>query len=291
MAIAADAFNIVYQLFDSFQFLVLAALGLAIIFGMMGIINLAHGEFIMIGAYVTTFSARGGLPLPVAMLVGALATGLFGMAVERAVVRRFYGRPLDSIVATWAIGLILAQGTLIVLGPSVPGLSTPLGAFEVGAQSYSAYRLVLAAASVGLLFGLYLLLNATTFGLRVRATMQNPEMARALGVKTSRMYLLTFGLGSAVAGLVGGLYAPTMTIVPNFGATFIVQAFVTVIVGGADILIGTALAGAVLGAVNRLLAILFGQLSGQLGLLLMTILIVRLLPTGISGYLAGRRRG
>ncbi len=115
-------FGFLYQCSDAFAFLVLAASGLAVIFGMMGVINLAHGEFIMCGAYVTSATARVGLPLPAAILCGALAAGMIGLAVERIVVRQLYGRPLDTIVATWGLSLIATQGTLIVLGSSMPGI-------------------------------------------------------------------------------------------------------------------------------------------------------------------------
>ena len=119
-------FGFLYQCSDAFAFLVLAASGLAVIFGMMGVINLAHGEFIMCGAYVTSATARVGLPLPAAILCGALAAGTVGLAVERLVVRQLYGRPLDTIVATWGLSLIATQGTLIVLGSSMPGIGVPI---------------------------------------------------------------------------------------------------------------------------------------------------------------------
>src|SRR5690606_3977696 len=125
----------------AFAFLVIASMGLAVIFGMMGVINLAHGEFITCGAYVTVALARGGLPLPLAILGGALAAGLIGMVLERLVIRRLYARPLDSIVATWGLSMIATQGILIVLGSTMPGVGTPMGSFVVGSFSYSSYRL------------------------------------------------------------------------------------------------------------------------------------------------------
>lgn len=160
----STAFSILYQFGDAFAFLVIASAGLAVIFGMMGVINLAHGEFIMCGAYVTAAVARNGLPLPFAIVCGALVAGLIGVVLERLVIRRLYQRPLDSIVATWGVSLIATQGVLIVLGSTMQGVGTPLGSVTVGDLSYSIYRLVLMATAVALLLALYLLFYHTRYG-------------------------------------------------------------------------------------------------------------------------------
>lgn len=274
-----------YHFQDSFAFLVLAAVGLAVIFGMMGVINLAHGEFIMLGAYITAFTARAGLPLLLAIILAALCVGVVGAIVEILVVRRLYGRLLDTVAATWAIGLMLNQGMLIIAGPSSPGVSTPFGSFELAGSSYSYYRVTLFLAALGVIAGLYLLFMKTRFGLDSRATIQNPEVARSLGVNTPRIYTLTFALGSALAGLTGGLYAPTAAIVPQFGSSFIVEAFVTVIVGGANVLLGMPIAGAILGAINSFLGQTWGTYIARVGLLVATMFVIRVLPTGISGLI------
>ena len=278
-------FNALYQFQVSFSFLLLSAIGLAVIFGMMGVINLAHGEFMMLGAYITTIAATIGVPLVVAVLIAALGVGVVGAIVEILVVRRLYGRLLDSVAATWAVGLILSQGMLILTGPSMQGVSSPFGSFFVGQTSYSIYRVVLGIIAVVLLAVLYLVFMKTPYGLRARATIQNPSIAQALGVNTARMYTVTFALGSALAGLAGGLFALTATIVPYFGANYIVEAFVTVIVGGANALVGVPIAAALLGAINAALGTEFGLYIGRVGLLLTTIIIIRVLPDGISGLL------
>jgi urea transport system permease protein len=283
--VLATAFGFAYQFADAFAFLILSSIGLAVIFGMMGVINLAHGEFIMCGAYVTVLTARAGVPLPLAMLLGAAAAGVIGMLIEYFVIRRLYGRLFDSIVATWAISLIATQGMLIAVGPSIEGLKTPFGSFELGGLSFSWYRVLLPLVALAILVGLYLLFVKTPFGVRARATIQKPDMARALGVDTDRVYALTFGLGAALAGLTGALYAPTMTTVPTMGSAFIVQAFVTVVVGGADVLLGAAPAAAVLAFIQSLLTASYGQLIGQVGLLLTVIVVVRVLPRGVSGWM------
>ncbi|VVT07783.1 branched-chain amino acid ABC transporter permease [Rhizobium sp. EC-SD404] len=289
MEFLSSLFAAFYQFGDAFAFLVLSACGLAIIFGMMGVINLAHGEFIMCGAYVTVMATRAGIPLPLSILLGSLVAGIIGMALERLVIRHLYGRPLDTIVATWGVSLIATQGTLIVLGSTMQGVGTPLGSFVVGNLSFSTYRIVLIFAALAVLGGLYLLFNKTRFGILARATIQVSHMAEGLGVNTRHVYALTFGLGAALAGLTGGLYAPTMTMVPTMGATFIVEAFVTVVVGGADVFLGTAPAAVVLAVVKAGMTSWQGQLFGQIALLVAVILVIRLLPRGISGFILKER--
>lgn len=283
MELLGSLFAAFYQFGDTFAFLVLSACGLAVIFGMMGVINLAHGEFIMCGAYVTVMSTKAGLPLPLAIFTGALVAGLIGMLLERLVIRHLYGRPLDTIVATWGISLIATQGTLILLGSTMQGIGTPLGSFTLGALSFSFYRVVLMLAALAILAALYLVFNKTRFGILARATIQVPEMAKSLGVNTNYIYALTFGLGAGLAGLAGGLYAPTMTLVPTMGSSFIVESFVTVVVGGADVFLGTAPAAAILAVVKATLTSVYGQLFGQIGLLVAVILVIRVLPNGLSG--------
>ena len=289
MELLSLLFASLYQFGDAFAFLVLSACGLAVIFGMMGVINLAHGEFIMCGAYVTVFAARAGLPLPLAILTGSLFAGVVGIILERLVIRNLYARPLDSILATWGISLIASQSTLILFGPTMQGIGTPFGSFSLGGLSYSYYRLVLFAAAVLVLALLYIIFNRTRFGVLARATIQEPHMANALGVDTRKVYALTFGIGAALAGLTGGLYAPTMTMVPSMGATFIMEAFVTVVVGGADVLIGTAPAAAFLAVVKAGMTSWQGQLFGQIGLLIAVIIVIRVLPKGITGFILKER--
>ncbi|MBC8129496.1 MAG: branched-chain amino acid ABC transporter permease [Rhizobiaceae bacterium] len=289
MDVLYGAFTFLYQAGDAFAFLVLSACGLAVIFGMMGVINLAHGEFILCGAYVSTSAARMGMPLPFAILLGAAVAGLVGMALERLVIRHLYERPLDTIVATWGVSMIATQGTLILLGSTMQGAGTPLGSFVVGPYTYSVYRLVLFGAALLTLLCLWLVFTRTRFGTMARATIQVPHIAEALGVNTRLIYSLTFGLGAALAGLAGGLYAPTMTLVPTMGSAFVVEAFVTVVVGGADIFLGTAPAAAVLGIVKAALTSWQGQLFGQIGLLVAVIVVIRVLPRGISGWILRER--
>jgi len=278
-----EIFDIIYQFMDNFAFLILSAIGLAIIFGMMGIINLAHGEFIMLGAYITTLAATSGVPLILSIVLSVIGVGIFGWIVDRLIIHRLYGRTLDSVVATWGISLIMGQGMLILFGPSLEGVSTPLGSVSIAGGTYSVYRILLFVIALLVLVAMYWLFMHTKFGLYSRATMQKNEIAKTMGVNTNKMYSMTFMIGAAFAGLTGGLYASTMAISPSFGSGFLMPSFVTVIVGGANPLIGTALSGGILGVVNSLLDVVWGTFYGRLGLLLVAIIVIRLIPKGLSG--------
>jgi branched-chain amino acid transport system permease protein len=284
----ADLFSDFYQFADVFAFLILSAAGLAIIFGMMGVINLAHGEFIMCGVYVTSAVYHAGLPLPLAQACGAIVAGLIGMLLEVTIIRPLYSRPLDSLLVTWGISLVATQGTLIALGSTFPGIDTPGHSFSVGEYSFSSYRMVLFAASLCVLGFVYVLFMRTRFGVHARATMQNPGMAQALGVRKGFIYAVSFGIGTGLAGLCGALYAPTMNLIPTMGASFLVEAFVTVVVGGANVLLGTGPAAIALGAIRAGLNAWYGQVVGEIGLLIAVVLIIRVLPDGFSGWLTRR---
>lgn len=284
MLLLTDLLRLSGLLLTSFGTLVLAALGLAIIFGMMRIINLAHGEFIMIGAYSTAFSFHAGVPLWGAILVGGLVTGVVGIILERLIIRHLYDRLIDSMVATWGISLIFSQGMLVLLGPSYRGISTPFGPVGYGEFSMSLYRLLLAFVALGLLAALYLVYKYTKYGRHARATMQDEETARSLGVDTDRIYMVTFFIGSFVAGVAGGLFAPIISIVPTLGQSYIVEAFVTVIVAGPSVILGTLASAFSLSLVNAPASQLVGAFAGRVALLIAAILIIRVLPQGISGY-------
>ena len=286
----AEVFSFAYQFADVFAFLILSAAGLAIVFGMMGVINMAHGEFIMCGAYVTVGLVHGGFPLPLAQACGTLAAGLIGVAVEWSIVRKLYKRPVDSLLATWGLSLIVTQGMLLAAGSSVAGIGTPEGSFTVGPYTFSVYRMVLFAVAVAVLALIYFIFMRTRFGVHARATMQNASIAQATGVKVGKVYALSFGIGAALAGLCGAMYAPTMTLIPTMGAGFLVESFVTVVVGGANVLLGTAPAGILLAGVRTALNGWGGQIIGQIGMLLAVIVVIRLLPEGLSGWFKRRTR-
>jgi len=221
----------------------------------------------------------------VAVVVATIIVGLIGIVVERLVIRRFYGNRLNALVATFGLSLMLSQGTLLIFGPFLKGIRMPLGGFRVGEYSYATYLLVVAILAFVLLFALWLLFYRTRLGIDMRATMQNPDMARALGVNTSRIHTFSFALGAALAGLTGALYAPTTTIVPLFGTAFIAPAFITVVIGGgADPLIGALASSVLLSTVSTPLSSQYGTFAGRIGLMLAALIIMRFLPDGLSYY-------
>lgn len=283
-----EAAAFIYQFADTLAFLLLVSLGLAIIFGMMGVINMAHGELLTIGAYTMAALVRLGVPFALAVVLSGAVAGFAGLVLERLVIRKLYGKPAESILATWAISIGISQGLLIAFGPSIQGVGTPLGSVSAGPYSFSEYRIVLALLAGLLLLAIYLVFHRTWFGVQARATIADATMARAMGVNTHRIYAITFSAGCALAGIAGALYGPTMALVPNMGVSFVVPSFVTVIVGGASVLAGVAPAAAGLGLIQVVLSSLYGQLIGVVGLLLAVIVIIRFLPNGISGML-GRR--
>ena len=290
MDILSDIAALMYQYADSIALLALAAVGLIIIFGMMGVINMAHGEMMMIGAYATSFSYYAGVPAAVAVVLGGLGAGLAGIVLERLVIRRFYGQLLSSLVATWGLSLLLSQGALLALGPQIRTVPTPFGSFALGDLSFSYYRVFLCLVALALIAAVWLLFQYTSFGVRARATMENPRMARALGTDTNRIYALTFGLGTALAGVAGGLFALTATIGPFYGQSYTAQAFITVVVGGAaNIFSGLVASVLSLAAVKTVFMAQFNILIGHVAMLVLAIVVIRLMPAGISDWIEKRR--
>lgn len=276
--------NLLYEFTDSVAYLLLCALGLIIILGMMNIINLAQGELMMMGAYIATIAVGNGIPLPIAALLSFVGVGMIGIVMERLIIRRYYGRELGALVVTWAISVIVGQGALIVFGPSMPPIPIPLGSFAFGGFTYSAYRLVLIVVAGLLTFGLWALYNWTRFGLEARATMQNPVMARSLGINTDRVYMMTFGLGAALAGLSGAILAPLTYIAPLMGQQFVAPAFITVVIGGTSNVIGGALGSSTfLSMIQTPVGNFFGAYLGNIAMLFAALLVIRVLPQGMSG--------
>jgi branched-chain amino acid transport system permease protein len=287
--------SILYQFGTNAAFLLISAIGLIVILGMMRIINLAHGELMMMGAYTATIAFHRGIPFPIAAILSFLVVAVAGAILERLIVKRFYGRELGALVVTWGISLIMGQTTLVIFGPFMPAIAIPGGSFALGAFSFSVYWIALIVIAVLLLAALWWVYTRTSFGLQARATMQNPAMARALGVNTDRIYMLTFALGAGLAGFSGALMAPTVSIAPFMGQQFVAPAFITVVVGGAaNVLTGAAGSSLLLSLVKTPIGFLFGAFLGTVALLLAALIIIRLMPNGISAYLqrfADRRVG
>lgn len=264
--------------------LVLIALGLAIVFGMMRVINLAHGEFLMLGAYTAITAVSHGVNFYVAvLLVAPLTVGLIGLIVERLVIRHLYGRIIDTMLATWGLSLLFVGLITTVFGNTTTGISSPIGAVTVGNANVSGYKFFIIAVAVATIFLLMLLFKKTEFGLIARATMQNPNMAAAVGVDPKRTYAMTFALGAALAGLAGGIMAPITGIVPGIGTSFVAKAFITVIGGGASVMVGTLSASGIFGAVNQVASFVANPVLGEVAMLLAAVILVRLMPQGITG--------
>lgn len=272
-----------YQIGYAFAFLVLISLGLAIIFGMMRVINLAQGEFMMLGAYCCNIAVKHGVNLWVAFVLALLALGLFGILIERVLIRFLYGRIVDTLLATWGLSIFLVGGTTLILGPTTESIPAPFGTLHIGSYGIPAYSLVLMAFALGLLAFTYAVLRFTKAGLVARATMQNPVMAAALGVPPNLVYMLTFGFGSALTGLAGAVIAPLSGVSPAMGVFFIAKAFITVIVGGPMALLGTVSASALFGSISGTVDFLLNSVIGDVSVLVVAVLLLRMLPAGITG--------
>ncbi len=265
-------------------FLVLISLGLALIFGMMGVVNLAHGEFIVLGAYAAIVSHQAGVPLWAAILiVPPVFVGLVGMAVERLVIRHLYGRLVDTMLATWGLSLLISGLLVTAFGNTTTGLPNPVGPVSIGDYQVGGYSLFIIGAAVGLLAATFLVLRLTRAGLVVRGAMQSAAIVSTLGYNPRRIYLYTFGAGAALSGLAGGIIAPLTGITPVSGGQFIAKAFITVITGGASTLAGTGLASLLLGVTSKTVEVLSTPVAGEIALLALAVVLLRLLPQGITG--------
>jgi branched-subunit amino acid ABC-type transport system permease component len=264
--------------------LVIISLGLAVVFGMMRVINLAHGEFLMLGGYSAILARGAGVNLWIALLlVPPLAVGVVGAIVERLLIRRLYGRMIDTMLATWGLSLALIGGVNMVFGNSITGFSAPLGSFVIGRFHVAAYDVFLIVAATALAIAIWAVLRLTPAGLIARGTMQNAEMAAALGVAPERVYAVTFAAGAALSGLAGGLIAPVAGVVPTMGTAYIAKAFIAVITGGTAMLAGTLAASGLLGTVATAVTFLSTPVFGEVALLAVAIVLLRLLPRGITG--------
>ena len=273
--------------------LLLAAIGLAVTFGVMGVINMAHGEMVMLGAYTTfmvqqmlrsyfpgLFDYSLALALPLAFLV----SGLVGMLIERVVIRPLYGRPLETLLATWGVSLILQQAVRSIFGPTNQEVGAPAfmtGSFALGGLHITANRLAILVFA-GLVFAaLLFVLRYTRFGLQMRAVTQNRRMASAMGIRTNRVDALTFGLGSGIAGLAGVALSQIDNVSPNLGLGYIIDSFLVVVFGGVGNLWGTLVGALTLGLANKLLEPFAGAMFGKIALLILVILFIQKRPRGL----------
>ncbi len=273
--------------------LLLAAIGLAITFGVMGVINMAHGEMVMIGAYVT-FAVqelfRTHAPtmldwsLPIAIPLAFATAGLVGIAIERGVIRFLYGRPLETLLATFGISLMLQQTVRTWFGPTNREVSAPsymAGSFDFLGLQITYGRLWIVVFTFCVFALLLLILKATSLGLQMRAVTQNRRMASAMGIRTRFVDAMTFGLGSGIAGIAGVALSQIDNVSPNLGQSYIIDSFMVVVFGGVGNLWGTLVAAFTLGIANKLLEPFAGAVLGKIIILVLLILFVQKRPRGL----------
>ncbi|MDX1809273.1 MAG: urea ABC transporter permease subunit UrtB [Sulfurospirillaceae bacterium] len=270
--------------------LLLAAIGLAITFGVMKVINMAHGEMMMIGAY-TTYTLQQLLPnmteysVILAIPLAFIVSGLVGIILERLVIRHLYGRPLETLLATFGISLILQQLVRSIYSPLNQEVKTPQwmsGALEInGALSLTYNRLYIIIFALLVFAGILLLLNKTSLGLKVRAVTQNREMAQAMGIRTGLIDALTFGLGSGIAGIAGVALSQLTNVGPNLGQSYIVDSFMVVVFGGVGNLWGTLISALTLGEINKFIEPVAGAVLAKVIILVFIILFIQKRPRGL----------
>jgi urea transport system permease protein len=274
--------------------LLLAAIGLAITFGVMGVINMAHGEMVMIGAYTTyvvqevfrsSFPQSFDLSLAVAVPAAFIVAGAFGVAIERGIIRFLYGRPLETLLATWGLSLILQQLVRTVFGPTNKEVGNPSwmsGAIELDGGVLLTYnRIWIIVFSVLVVALLALILKKTALGLQMRAVTQNRRMASSMGIRTGRVDAMTFGLGSGIAGMGGVALSQIDNVSPNLGQAYIVDSFMVVVFGGVGNLLGTLFGATLLGVSNKFLEAWSGAVLAKILILVAVILFIQKRPRGL----------
>jgi urea transport system permease protein len=278
--IAVGAIEIAYAIAS----LALISAGLALVFGMMRVINLAHGEFVVMGGYATIVAVKQGVDVFFAMLVVApVAVGVIGLIVERLIIRWLYGRMIDTMLATWGLSLLLIGLITSIFGNTITGVPNPLGPVSIGSYQVGGYSLFIIGVAVVLMLVIYLILKFTRLGLIARGAMQNADVVSAMGYNPSRVYMVTFALGAAVSGLAGGVMAPLTGLLPTSGGQFIAKSFITVIAGGASVIAGTTAGSILFGTVSKVVEMLSTTVVGEIALLVVAVILLRILPTGITG--------
>ncbi len=273
--------------------LLLAAIGLAITFGVMGVINMAHGEMVMLGAY-TTFVVqeiiRTSAPwlfdwsLLIALPLAFLVAGAVGVAIERGVIRFLYGRPLETLLATWGLSLILQQAVRTIFGPTNRQVGTPdwmTGSIELGGLSLAMNRVVIILFALAVFAALIVFLRRSRFGLHMRAVTQNRAMASSMGIRTNWVDALTFGLGSGIAGIAGVALSQIDNVSPNLGQAYIIDSFMVVVFGGVGNLWGTLVGAMTLGVANKLMEPWAGAVLAKIFVLVFIILFIQKRPRGL----------
>jgi len=261
---------------------VLVVLGLGVIASMMGIFNFAHGEFVLLGGYTVYLFHSSGLPVWAGMVAAPFAVGVVGLALERVAIRRFYATPIVAMLGTYAIGLALRETVRSLLSGQFYSVTAPLvGSFSFGEISISRWRTAVILITVAVMVGSYLLLTRTRFGLQVRAALENPALARASGISTSRVYAATFTFGAALAGLAGGLMVPIYAMSADMGVPFLIKSFLAVMLGGMGSFEGAIAGAALVGASSAALPWVIKPVVADVLVFIIAIAIVKVRPEGL----------
>ncbi|MGF1529015.1 MAG: urea ABC transporter permease subunit UrtB [Candidatus Competibacterales bacterium] len=271
----------------------LAALGLAIIYGTMGVINMAHGEFIMLGAYTTyVFQSMLGFPYLLCLPVAFVVVFIIGWFLEWSVIRHLYQRPLDTLLATWGISLILIQGVRLIFGgePQYVGVPDWINGLSIqfGFLQLAGLRVFIIVVALGLLVATWLLMFRTSLGMQIRAVMQDREMAQSFGINAQRVYAVTFAYGAGLAGVAGAMLGGLKTLFPDMGSTYIVEAFLVVVVGGVG-LAGTLVSAGALGELSSIFSYFTNDTFARFVLFTLVVIFLRFRPTGIFSSQGERR--
>ncbi len=276
------AINALFGILSFGSIIVLVVLGLGVIVSMMGIFNFAHGEFVLLGAYTTYLFYSWGLPVLLGMAVAPFVVGLIGVVLERTVIRRFYAAPVAAMLGTYAIGLAIREGIRGLIGGLYLSVPEPLiGSFGFGDISLPRWRVVIILVTIVVVVGSYLLLTRTLLGLRVRAALENPALARASGISTSRMYAVTFAFGAALAGLAGALMVPLFSLFADLGLRFLIQGFLAVMLGGVGTFEGPVLGAGIIGVMTASFPWVLNPVLADVLVFVIAIVIVKMKPAGL----------
>jgi urea transport system permease protein len=274
--------------FSVVAILVISAVGLAIIFGVAGVINMAHGEFIMVGAYTGAVVGKLGGNTFVSIPVAFVVVGLLGLAIERGIIRWIYDRPLETLLATWGVGIILQTVVKLIFGPELLYVGAPKilpGGFHViGRLPFPYYRLFLIIVAALMLALVFYVIFRTNFGLKVRAVRRNRTMAGCLGIDTAHVDMTIFVFGSGLAGVAGVVLAPIKSVSTTMGFPYAVDSFMVLVLGGVGSLWGVLSGGALIGEAETILSFIFNNVIGKLLVFLFIVIIIRVVPRGIFGY-------
>lgn len=264
--------------------LILSSLGLAVVFGMLGIINLAHGEFFMLGAYCAATPVMFGMSPWWGIAAAPFIVGLVGMGVERTIIRRLYRRPLDTLLATWGLSIVIRQIVRLAYGSGhVMSESLVVGSTSLLGVEYPTYRLILIVVTLVVVAVTFLLFFRSDFGLRVRLVIADRNMAAALGVNIHATDMWAFGIGSALVGFSGAAMSAIVVINPEMGLDLLARAFLVVIIGGIGHLYGVIAGGAIIGGLDAGLSFFLRPVVAQILVVLLAVIAIRVRPQGIAG--------